>query len=290
MIDFYLMTEKGFLSLKATIEKGFRDLIKNVIIGRDNNLTDDFSAQIKSLCEEFEIDYCYKDGKLNQCSDYSIAISWRWIINDVRNLIVIHDSILPKYRGFAPLVNSLTNGEKEIGATALFASEKYDRGDIICQHKISVTYPIKISNAIKAVSGCYIKNLEFIFESLKNGRNLPRLIQNEADASYSLWLDEDNYKINWSKSSSEIRRFIDATGEPYACAYSLIDNIKLSIISAEEIEDVIIVNREFGKVIFIENGFPVVVCGTGLLKLTNIINRDSKKCFLPLKKFRIRFK
>ena len=49
---------------------------------------------------------------------------------------------MPKYRGFAPLVNSLVNGEKIIGVTALFASEEYDNGDIIMQSSVDITYPI----------------------------------------------------------------------------------------------------------------------------------------------------
>jgi methionyl-tRNA formyltransferase len=55
------------------------------------------------------------------CSDFNIAISWRWMLK-VSNLIVIHDSLLPKYRGFSPLVNMLINGEDTLGVTVLFAT------------------------------------------------------------------------------------------------------------------------------------------------------------------------
>jgi methionyl-tRNA formyltransferase len=54
----------------------------------------------------------------------------------------MHDSLLPKYRGFAPLPNALINGEREVGVTALFASEEYDMGDIVCQRRLAVEYPM----------------------------------------------------------------------------------------------------------------------------------------------------
>ena len=87
--------------------------------------------------------------------DYQLAIGWRWLISGTENLIVLHDSLLPKYRGFAPLVNSLINGEQEIGVTAIWAGPEFDAGEIIFQEKAGICYPIKIQEAIEIVSGLY---------------------------------------------------------------------------------------------------------------------------------------
>ncbi len=129
------MTKKGWESLKSLIKKNLTYCVKLVVIGKDKSLDDDCAIKIEKLCKEHNIKYTY-DKKIECLSQYAIAISWRWLLNlGTTQLIVIHDSLLPKYRGFSPLVNQLINGETKIGATALFASEKYDEGNIIIQKK-----------------------------------------------------------------------------------------------------------------------------------------------------------
>ena len=79
-----------------------------------------------------------------------MAVSWRWMIKHPKNkLIVFHDSILPKYRGFAPLVNMLINGEKEIGVSAIFGADEYD-SEIISE-KTTISYPIKIQKPFRLI-------------------------------------------------------------------------------------------------------------------------------------------
>src|SRR5690606_39106999 len=86
----------------------------------------------------------------------AIAAGWRWLINyQLSQLVVLHDSLLPKYRGFNPLVTALLARDKEIGVTAILANKDFDCGDIVDSKAISVTYPIKISDAIGNVSKLY---------------------------------------------------------------------------------------------------------------------------------------
>ena len=128
-----LMTEKGYQVLKTITQ--YRDIISFVIIGKDDNVTNDFSKEIESTCKNNNIDFYYKgnEPKVDE-KKFIIAVSWRWMITHPANkLIVLHDSLLPKYRGYAPLVNMLINGEKEIGVTAIFGGNEYDKGDIISQ-------------------------------------------------------------------------------------------------------------------------------------------------------------
>ena len=154
---FFLMTQKGFDVLNSLIKSKQIQFIDFICIGKDSNLEDDYSDKIKKLCEIHSIAYFFKESLLEKKinSDFYIAISWRWLL-DLPNLIIIHDSVLPKYRGFAPLVNMLINGENEIGATALFASEEYDKGEIIAQEKITIQYPITIAEAINVVGNLYV--------------------------------------------------------------------------------------------------------------------------------------
>jgi methionyl-tRNA formyltransferase len=196
--------------------------------------------------------------------------------------------LLPRYRGFAPLVSALINGDKELGVTALYANEKFDRGDIIAQKCIEISYPMRISEAITVISDLYVDIVLDIVSNILRGNSILGTKQDESKATYSLWRDDDDYAIDWGLDSARIERFINATGYPYKGAMSMIKGKLARIIEVEQTDDVIIENRTSGKIIFSDNGFPVVVCGKGLLKIKKMIWEDGTDA-LPLKKFRSRF-
>jgi len=289
-VTLYLMSQKGLSVLKALIEKNFCSLISEIIVGRDKNVENDFADEITLLCNQNNIKYYGRNDKYKVQSNYSIAISWRWLIPDSKSkLIVLHDSILPRYRGFAPLVNMLINKEKEIGVSAIFASKEYDKGDIIFQSSTKVTYPINILEAINLISKNYIDLVIRIFDTLVNGKELNSVRQNEEFASYSLWRNEDDYLINWIDDSNYILNFISAVSFPYKGAATFIDGLqKIRILEAELESDVRIENRDVGKVIFTKDKYPVIVCGKGLIKLKKVIDDKTQDNLLPFKNFRIR--
>lgn len=287
---FFLMTQKGFDVLNSLITSKQTQFIDFICIGKDSNLEDDFSDKIKELCEIHSIAYFFKESlsekKLN--SDFYIAISWRWLL-DLPNLIIIHDSVLPKYRGFAPLVNMLINGENEIGATAIFASNEYDKGEIIAQEKIAIQYPITIAEAINAVGNLYVNLVNQIISQGVSNSFQPK-VQNENEATYSHWLDQEDYFIDWNWTAEKIKRKIDACGFPYDGAKTILENDIIVVEKAEVEQDVQIENRTVGKVIFVKENCPIIVCGKGLLRLTAAKNVKTKENILPLSKFRLKFK
>ena len=289
-INLYLMSKKGLCALGALVDKGYSAYINEVCIGKDSGVTADFSDEIMAICKEYDLKWYYK-GTTNKSSkaDYSIAVSWRWILKDIEGLIVVHDSLLPKYRGFAPLISQLVNGETTLGVSAIWAGEDYDTGNIINQQTIEVRYPIKIHAAIDAITNCYVKAILFIFECLTNGIALPSTPQRTDNITYSLWLDDEDYWIDWSQSAERIARFIDAVGSPYRGARTLCNGEKIIVQSATYYPDVVIENRQPGKVIKINGINPIIVCGIGLLKLESCIYANTGKDALPLKKFRSRF-
>lgn len=286
----YLMTQKGFDVLKALIDKNLQSEISKIIVGRDSNIENDFADEIIMLCKHHNIPYFNRNEKHETSSKYSIAISWRWLIPESNTkLIVLHDSLLPKYRGFAPLVNMLLNKEKEIGVSAIFASKEYDKGDIIAQSSTKITYPLKIADAINLVSKNYIELIVKLFNMIKAGDELKAIPQNEDLASYSLWRDDKDYLINWQKDAEDILNFINAVSHPYKGAVTFINSSqKIRIYEADLEKDVLIENRDVGKVIFVKENYPVIVCGKGLLKLTKVVNYETLEDLLPFKNFRIR--
>lgn len=282
------MTQKGFLVLENLLKSNYKDVISFVCIGVDKEVQNDFSEEIVSLCKLNSIVYFFKNEltKNEIATDYNIAISWRWMLN-VSNLIVLHDSILPKYRGFAPLVNMLINGEMKIGVTALMASDEYDKGDILFQIEKNISYPLKIVDAIEIISELYCTISENIIEAILNNQIILKK-QNDSEATYSLWLDNEDYYIDWNWDAEKIKRKIDACGFPYLGAKTHIENQVIIIHDAEIVKDVEIENRVVGKNIFFINEYPVIVCGKGLLKITNAVYENNYESIFPQKKFRIK--
>ncbi|WP_429492048.1 methionyl-tRNA formyltransferase [Pseudomonas sp. S30_BP2TU TE3576] len=289
LLTLFVMTEKGLVFVEQAVTH-FKDIIAEVVIGQDAAVLNDYSDQISALCDSAGVKFRYRKDFSEITTEYAMAISWRWLINHApEKLIVFHDSELPKYRGFAPLVNALINGESRVGVSAILGASEYDRGDIIHQTSVPIRYPITIADAIKAIGDCYLSSGLAVLQTLARGEPLLAKAQDHKQATYSLWRDDGDYKIDWSQSAKRIRRMIDAVGNPYKGALCHVDGVPARILAAEDQDDVQIENRTAGKVIFVEDGLPVVVCGTGLLKVTACVTDKERAAMLPLSKFRARF-
>lgn len=287
----YVSGKKGFSVLK-TIANTDRSAIADVVYAGDPGVTDDFSHEIKRLCNHHNIAaFARKEARAGNHA-FSFCAGWKWIISDHKaRTLVIHDSVLPKYRGFNPLVTALINGDKEIGATLFEASYDNvpDSGPILISKKLSIDYPLKIEKAIDLIAETYTSiTKEFlsgnIVKTLGNAEK-----QNEALASYSLWRDGEDYWIDWEGDSKTLERFVDAVGYPYEGAKTRFQGQEVTISEVSQSGDLRISNRDSGKVIRIENGNPVVVCGSGLLTIREARNLETGKSILPLLSLRSRF-
>ena len=283
------MTKKGLEVLKAVIKQHGAGCIEQVIISHDRNVQKDYYAELSALCKKNKICFRDKAKKYTLRSKYALAVSWRWLIDaGSTKLIVFHDSILPKYRGFSPLVNMLINGEKKLGVSAIIAEKDYDTGPVLARKEMRAVYPLKINDAIENVSGLYAELAVEVLGKIFSNKALAAVKQNEKKATYSLWRDEQDYRIDWSKSAEYIKRFTDSVGFPFKGAATKLEGRTVRILDAETEKDVVIENREPGKLIFIKNGCPVVVCGKGLLRITDMRDDQTEKQLLPFKKLRIR--
>ncbi|MDR9498510.1 MAG: formyltransferase family protein [Hydrogenovibrio sp.] len=292
-IAFYVMNSKGLFVLKNYIEKFGANAIDYVVSEQDKAVQYDGFQEIKQLAQSNNIPF-YPRTKFdveieNKFSGLKFAIGWRWLIKNETNLIVFHDSLLPKFRGFAPLVNSLINKELRGGVTALFADCKYDRGDIIAQKSTDFSYPIKIEEAIRQIEPLYFELVDKIYTRQLAGEPLTGYKQDENQATYSLWLDHEDYFIDWTWPSEKIKRFVDAVGYPYDGAKARLNDEVINFKEVDVPDDVVVEHRErhIGKVIFIEQGLPVIVCKQGLLALKEITDENGRKVRIN---FRSRFK
>jgi len=289
-ICLFVMNQKGLAVLEAISCKRPPPPIACVVTARDANVRRDFYDEIQATCLQQGIPFLDRADAKDLSVEYAIAVGWRWMIRDCRTLIVFHDSLLPRYRGFAPLPTALINGDEEVGVTALLGAEEYDRGDIIAQRKLSIQYPVKIQEVIDRMSTLYAELAVELVDTILGDALVPACPQDEAAATYSVWRDEDDYHIDWSRDAAFIKRFIDAVGHPYQGSSSSFDGTPVRILDAKVEADVKIEQRVPGKVVFIRDGFPIVVCGTGMLRLLDVRTEAGTQSLLPLRKFRTRFR
>jgi methionyl-tRNA formyltransferase len=282
------MTRRGLETVKAIVGS-YPGLVGAVIGARDNAIAEDSYEEIRGFCAANAVKFQDSSSPVAE-TEYSIAVGWRWLIRQGGSrLIVLHDSLLPRYRGFNPLVTALINGDEEIGVTALFATDEYDSGDIITQSASRIRYPITIREAIETVLHNYRTVALDLAGRLMRGEALRASPQDEASASFSLWRDEQDYFIDWSLPADTIRRAVDALGFPYKGAAAVVEGRILRVRRAHALPDVSIANRTAGKVIFVRDAKPIVVCGSGLLRIDDLVDDATGASALPLVRFRTRF-
>ena len=293
MREKFILFALGYKAYKCLLDLDDLDIrrISLVVIGKDKGVSNDYYNEIEKFCLDKHIPYKNRqDYSLNdEDGRICIAIGWRWVINTKKgNLIVFHDSILPAYRGFNPLVSALINGDDIIGASVIWATEQYDEGEIIFQDSTRISYPIKLREAIGLVAEIYSKLFSRLIKQ-DDVRSLECVKQDDSKATYSVWRDKEDYRIDWSKSAEEISRKIDAVGYPYSGATTIVNQEEYIIHDVTVVEEIVIVNRDIGKVIKKNDNKPIIICGVGLLQIDKMENKSTGKIEFP-NKFRLRFK
>ncbi len=209
--------------------------------------------------------------------DLLVAIKWRTmiprsIVESARGgLVVFHASLLPKYRGFAPVNWPLINGESETGVTMFYAAEEVDAGDIIEQRSRAITDEDDAGTLDAWLNETVERMLEENLPRLASGA-APRIAQDHSQATYAIWRDPEDGRIDWGRPTREVFNLIRGLASPYPGAFSTLEGRKL-IIWSSEIESAPrrYVGRNPGKVERIIPGEGVcVLTGDGTLRIKRV--------------------
>ena len=207
--------------------------------------------------------------------DLMFAVNWRYMIpagiySRARlGAFVFHDSLLPEYRGFSPVVWAMVNGEDHTGATLFEMVEKVDAGNIISQVRIPLGPDDAITAVIERVTQAYLELLERNLASLLAG-TASRYPQDHSRATFTCKRLADDNKIDWTDSSDQIHNLIRAVTTPYSGAYTYLSGKKIRIWSAQRLLDYRnYVGRIAGRVVEVHPGEgAVVLTSDGALLLT----------------------
>ncbi|HLT42650.1 MAG TPA: methionyl-tRNA formyltransferase [Sphingobacteriaceae bacterium] len=135
----------------------------------------------------------------------------------------LHASLLPAYRGAAPINWALINGEKQTGVTTFFIDDKIDTGEIIAQRNISIGADENAGHLHDRLmvegADLVVETLELIADDKANTTKQPHL---EVEKT-AYKLNKDNTKINWNAPSKDIHNLIRGLS-PYPSAWTILDN------------------------------------------------------------------
>jgi len=149
--------------------------------------------------------------------------------------INVHGSLLPKYRGAAPIQWALINGEKETGITIMQMDDGIDTGDILLQEKL----PIESADTAGTLS---VKLAELggtalgkVLDLLRRDRLSP-IKQDESQASLAPLLKKEDGLLNWSQSAEQLSCLIRGL-DPWPTAYTTFSGKRLRLFSPETVEN-----------------------------------------------------
>jgi methionyl-tRNA formyltransferase len=157
--------------------------------------------------------------------DLIVVISWSQIIpaaiidTPVLGCVGIHYSLLPARRGGAPLSWAIIDGLSESGITLFYLDDGVDAGDIIAQRRFQIGPRDTVADLLDKVVGLAPGLLAEYEPALEQG-TAPRVKQDESLASYTTRRTPADGEIDWSRSLTEIDRFIRAQAPPYPCAFT----------------------------------------------------------------------
>jgi methionyl-tRNA formyltransferase len=174
----------------------------------------------------------------------------------------LHPSLLPKYRGAAPIQRAIMNGEKWTGFTIFIMNEKIDAGDIVYQEKIEIDDKTKgeIEDEI-----CEISSNIFPSILLKISRNEIKPKPQKGEVIYASKIKEEELWIDWKKDSEEVKNKIHALS-PTPGARTHFDGKYTKIYKVKVHKNM---NGPPGK-IKIEEGVLYVFCGKGAIEILQI--------------------
>jgi len=192
----------------------------------------------------------------------------------------IHGSLLPKYRGAAPINRAIIDGEKETGITFMFMKEKIDAGDIIFQEKIDILPDETYGELYYRLSDLSAESLSKLLKKIDSGK-IERISQDIELVTFARKMNKEDGKIAWSDKGEKIYNLIRGT-IPYPGAFTFYKGRKLKITRARYLE----VYQEETSAIFPKPGRVVktekdaILISTGdkdIIKILRLIPAGSKE-------------
>lgn len=255
-VVFFGATELGYKCCRRIITNKLAEVVGIFTIPKEFNISYSDKpvnnvnfADFHSLGSEFNIPVTDVTGKMSEYTEaikklqpeLIVVIGWYYMIpKQIRELapkgcVGMHASLLPKYRGGAPLVWAMINGEEKTGLTFFYLEEGTDNGDIIAQEEIPIKPGDTIKELVNKVTDAAVRFTEKYIPLLANG-TAPATKQDESQATYVPQRKPEDGEINWDWEPERIKNFIRAQTHPYPGAFTVVNGKKVIIWDADIIK------------------------------------------------------
>lgn len=193
----------------------------------------------------------------------------------------IHPSLLPRWRGCAPIPSAICAGDRFTGVTIQTIAQKTDSGNIVAQSKIPIEKTDTTETMLKKCSELCCGMLSDVLINF-NERIKNSVAQNENEASYSVQLKKEDGKIDWTKTADEIDCKIRAF-TPWPGCFTYMNGEKINIIQAEPLSAANtenFLNRKCGSIAGVDRDAGIlVVTGNGILAISILQKQTKNKLF-----------
>ncbi len=204
--------------------------------------------------------------------DLNVVVAFRILPEVVFKLpkygsVNLHGSLLPKYRGAAPINWAIINGEKTTGVTTFLLDKKVDTGAILLQKSVDISAVDDAGTIHDKLMDIGAELLLKTVDGIDDG-SLKPATQNDIEASPAPKLTPETGKINWSENSEKLFNLIRGLS-PYPGAYGYLKSkkiiiLKCDIIGADN-------NKRHGEIIESDQKTGITVaCGEGALKIITL--------------------
>ncbi len=199
---------------------------------------------------------------------YGQLISKNYLSLSKHGFINIHASLLPKWRGAAPIQRSIMNLDKETGVSIMKIVEKLDAGPVMMQEKINVTSEMNAEDLSNKLSDLSSKLILECIDEIEGGK-AKFIDQDEQKATYAKKINKEEGKINWDNSAENILAQINSLlPNPGAWFSFMGERYKILKASISEAEG------EKGKVI--DNNLTIA-CKSKSIKVNEIQRQGKNK-------------
>lgn len=193
-----------------------------------------------------------------------VATNWRtWIPPAVFSMpahgtLNVHDSLLPAYAGFSPLIWALLNGEPEVGVTAHLMDDTLDAGDIVLQRSVPVGPTDTATDLFHRTLDLFGPITTDGLDLIERGEARPQP-QDRSRATFFHKRSIEDSRLDWHRSAVDLERLVRAQSDPYPNAFTFHRGQRLRIVGARVSEGRY--GGTPGRIFYREGDGVVVVAG-----------------------------
>lgn len=190
--------------------------------------------------------------------------------------INVHGSLLPKYRGAAPINWAVINGEKETGVTTFFLKHEIDTGDIIFREKLPIGEDEIVGEIHDKMMILGAETLLKTVQAIDSQNVIPQPQPNEA-ATHAPKIFHETCQIDFSKTVLEVHNFVRGLS-PYPTAWTVLEGLKLKVFRTSK--EMTPPQYETGKLVSDGKSYLKIACSDGFVHLLDIQLEGRKRMLI----------